>query len=74
MKRPLLTDDIIEEAKKEANWDKHTQVSAEKTAGHIYKSRRIENAKRGLIRSKLNKLLLIVILLIMALIYAMFKL
>lgn len=74
MGKPLLTDDMIAEAQKEANWEKHTEVSADRATGQIYKSRRIENTKRGLVRAKLNRLLVIVILLILALIYAMFKL
>ncbi|GGE36583.1 cell wall synthase accessory phosphoprotein MacP [Streptococcus himalayensis] len=40
----------------------------------IVKSRRIENAKRGLFESKLNKILFWIVLLLTALLIAMFKL
>ena len=40
----------------------------------IYKSRRIENEKRGVFRAKLNKILFIVLLLFVALLIAMWKL
>lgn len=74
MVKPLLTDDIIEEAQKEENWDKHAKLRGSGDQRSIYKSRRIENAKRGDFQSKLNRILLVVILLIAALVYAMFRL
>ncbi|MEW4354197.1 cell wall synthase accessory phosphoprotein MacP [Streptococcus pneumoniae] len=40
----------------------------------VVKSRRIENAKRGLFESKLNKILLWIVLLLAALLVAIFKL
>ena len=40
----------------------------------VYKSRRIENAKRSEFQSKLNKLLLVIILLLAILIFAILKL
>ena len=40
----------------------------------VYKSRRIENEKRGMFGAKLNKILFIVVLLFIALLIAMWKL
>lgn len=40
----------------------------------VYKSRRIENEKRGVFAAKLNKILFIVVLLFIALLIAMWKL
>lgn len=74
MGKPLLTDEVLAEAQKEANWEKHAQLRSSGERRTIYKSRRIENAKRGAFQSKLNQLLVLVILLIIALIYAMFRL
>lgn len=74
MGKPLLTDELVAQAQKEANWDKHARLKASPDQRTIYKSRRIENAKRGVFRSKLNRLLWLVLTLILALIYAAFKL
>ncbi|MBE6162471.1 cell wall synthase accessory phosphoprotein MacP [Streptococcus equinus] len=41
---------------------------------HVYKSRRIENAKRSKFQRKLNLIMFIVILLLMALFFAVFNL
>ncbi|MGT2929052.1 cell wall synthase accessory phosphoprotein MacP [Streptococcus dentasini] len=56
-----LGDGYIEE------WDDDSRYTT-------YKSRRIENAKRGAFQSKLNKILLIVLILLAILVYAIFKL
>lgn len=81
MSKPLLTDEMIEQAKRE-KWDElanehlddelfsQTEFQEER----IYKSRRIENKKRSLFRSKLNRILLVIILLLMLLLWAVFKL
>lgn len=74
MGKPLLTDEVIAEAQKEENWDKHAQLRAERDQRQVYKSRRIENAKRSVFQSKLNRLLWLVLALILALIYAAFNL
>lgn len=74
MGKPLLTDEVIAEAQKEENWDKHARLKASPAQRTIYKSRRIENAKRSVFRSKLNRLLWLVLALIFALIYAAFNL
>ena len=46
----------------------------EEDSQYTYKSRRIENAKRGAFQSKLNKILIVVLILLAILIYAIFKL
>ena len=48
--------------------------SYEDDSQYTYKSRRIENAKRGAFQSKLNKILIVVLILLAILIYAIFKL
>ncbi|MFS1664448.1 cell wall synthase accessory phosphoprotein MacP [Streptococcus sp. zg-JUN1979] len=70
MGKPLLTDDIIEEAKQAKNT---SEDRAYKTEQPIYKSRRIEQEKRKAFRRKLNMILVVVLLLLCALIYAVFN-
>lgn len=74
MTKPLLTDEVIAEAEKEANWEKHAQVDSQVTDPSVSKSRRIENEKRGAFQSKLNQILFVIILLIALLVYAIFNL
>ncbi|MBM7643073.1 cell wall synthase accessory phosphoprotein MacP [Streptococcus loxodontisalivarius] len=54
--------------------DLSQQLSAEDDKRKIVKSRRIENAKRGEFQSKVNRILLIVIILVILLFWAVFKL
>ncbi|MCK1190337.1 cell wall synthase accessory phosphoprotein MacP [Streptococcus uberis] len=86
MRKALLTDDIIEKAKRgdviedDFDVDSETKImtfSDDLDYSHsnrIYKSRRIENAKRNQFQSKLNLLLIALVLLIALLIYAVFNL
>lgn len=74
MPKPLLPDEVIAEAKKGDNWDKHVEVSAEVPKPLIKKSRTREHARRGGFQSTLNRLLVLVFLLLLALLYAMFRL
>ncbi|AXQ78020.1 hypothetical protein DDV21_002495 [Streptococcus chenjunshii] len=90
MGKPLLTDEIIEAANREqrlseaADDDFETKVLDkqlikddllhEHRDERIVKSRRIENAKRGEFQSKLNKILIVVVILLAILIYAVFNL
>ncbi|KHD41387.1 hypothetical protein GKS17_01245 [Streptococcus uberis] len=86
MRKALLTDDIIEKAKRgdviedDFDVDSETKImtfSDDRDDSHsnrIYKSRRIENAKRNQFQSKLNLLLIALVLLIALLIYAVFNL
>lgn len=74
MSKPLLTDEIIEEAQQEEAWSQRPDIEGDLEEREIYKSRRIENAKRGAFQSKLNKALWVIILLIALLVYAMFNL
>lgn len=74
MSKPLLTDEVIAEAQKEENWDKHMRITVDANQRTVYKSRRIENARRSVFQSKLNRLLWLVLLLIVVLIYAVFNL
>lgn len=83
MAKPLLTDEIIENAKRnqaldsDDSYSQDTQIYLDMDdivyeKGYTYKSRRIENAKRNAFQSKLNKILLIVIVLLALLIFAIF--
>ncbi|MGT2933254.1 cell wall synthase accessory phosphoprotein MacP [Streptococcus catagoni] len=87
MGKSLLTDDIIERANRgekiEDDFyveDFDTKVvtfsgdSDDSNQERIYKSRRIENAKRDQFQSKLNLLLIALIILIALLVYAVFNL
>ena len=76
MGKPLLTDDIIEKAKRGELRDDLYGEDFQPDDGipHIYKSRRIEQEKRKAFRRKLNVILGIVLLLIAALVYAVFYL
>lgn len=92
MKKPLLTDDILEGASQTANWD--GQVTKEiyfdprdledmntsdmepglttqiEVVRSLSKSRRLENQKRSLFQSKLNRILAVLVLLLIALVLA----
>ena len=75
MGKPLLTDDIIEKAKRGELRDEDLygeDFQPDDGIPHIYKSRRIEQEKRKAFRRKLNVILGIVLLLIAALVYAVF--
>lgn len=86
MRKALLTDDIIEKAKHgdviedDFDVDSETKIMTfsddldDSHSNRIYKSRRIENAKRNQFQSKLNLLLIALVLLIALLIYAVFNL
>lgn len=83
MGKPLLTDDIIEKARRmetfepddAIDFDTKVMTLPEKDdKARIYKSRRIENAKRSQLQSKLNVILIAVMLLIAILVYAIFYL
>lgn len=74
MGKPLLTDEVIAEAQKEEQWEKHLELGAASNRRQVHKSRRVENAKRSVFQSKLNRLLWLVLLLMFALIYAAFNL
>ncbi|MGT2934463.1 cell wall synthase accessory phosphoprotein MacP [Streptococcus castoreus] len=83
MGKPLLTDEMIERAKRGerfegddyADFDTKIMILPDDNkSDRIYKSRRIENAKRSQFQSKLNLILLAVIVLIAFLIYAVFNL
>lgn len=77
MGKPLLTDDIIEKAKRGELRDEDLygeDFQSDDGVPDIYKSRRIEQEKRKAFRRKLNVILGIVLLLIAALVYAVFYL
>lgn len=74
MGKPLLTDEMIAEAQREADWNRHIEVKAPLKAKKFGKSRRLASARRGGFYSKLNLLLTLVFLLLVALIYAVFRL
>ena len=79
MSKPLLTDDVIEQAKRgeieleehpyyefyDEDYEANYQPSA-------YKSRRIENAKRNQFQHKLNRILFWVVVLLIILFIAVF--
>lgn len=76
MRKALLTDDIEDDF----DVDSETKIMTfsddldDSHSNRIYKSRRIENAKRNQFQSKLNLLLIALVLLIALLIYAVFNL
>ncbi|WP_243081335.1 cell wall synthase accessory phosphoprotein MacP [Streptococcus dysgalactiae] len=83
MGKPLLTDEVIEKAKRGESFeadeyaDFDTKIMLLPDHGElerIYKSRRIENARRSQLQSKLNLILIAVIILIALLVYAVFYL
>ena len=83
MGRPLLTDEVIEKAKRGESFEadeyadfdtKIMLLPDHEELERIYKSRRIENARRSQLQSKLNLILIAVIILITLLVYAVFYL
>lgn len=83
MGKPLLTDEVIEKAKRGESFEadeyadfdtKIMPLSDHEESERIYKSRRIENARRSQLQSKLNLILIAVIILIALLVYAVFYL
>lgn len=74
MGKPLLTDEMIAEAQREADWEKRLTVKAPLKAKKFGQSRRLASVRRGGFYSKLNLLLMLVFLLLVALIYAVFRL
>ncbi|CAM4124934.1 hypothetical protein AT575_06265 [Streptococcus penaeicida] len=86
MGKSLLTDEVIEKANRgeyiedDFAVDSDTKIITfadddyDDDSQRIYKSRRIENAKRNQFQSKLNLLLLALVILIALLIYAVFNL
>ena len=56
------------------DYDSYEDDDWEEDSQYTYKSRRIENAKRGAFQSKLNKILIVVLILLAILMYAIFKL
>ena len=83
MGKPLLTDEVIEKAKRGESFladeyaDFDTKIKPRpdhEESESIYKSRRIENARRSQLQSKLNLILIAVIILIALLVYAVFYL
>ena len=84
MSKPLLTDDVIEQAKsgeidldyhpyyqyyEEEFYDEDYEANYQPSA---YKSRRIENAKRNQFQHKLNRILFWIVVLLIILIVAVF--
>ncbi|MDA5519211.1 cell wall synthase accessory phosphoprotein MacP [Streptococcus thermophilus] len=84
MSKPLLTDDIIEQAKRgeidledhpyyqdyeEEFYDEDYVANYQPSA---YKSRRVENAKRNQFQHKLNRILFWIVVLLIILIVAVF--
>ena len=84
MSKPLLTDDVIEQAKRgeidledhpyyqdyeEEFYDEDYGANYQPSA---YKSRRIENAKRNQFQHKLNRILFWIVVLLIILIVAVF--
>lgn len=74
MPKPLLTDEVIAQARREAQSGGEDEVKLVLKAKKFDKSRRLAHARRGGFYSKLNLLLTLVVVLLIALIYAMFKL
>ncbi|WP_165731971.1 cell wall synthase accessory phosphoprotein MacP [Streptococcus dysgalactiae] len=83
MGKPLLTDEVIEKAKRGESFEadeyadfdtKIMPLPDHEEPERIYKSRRIENARRSQLQSKLNLILIAVIILIALLVYAVFYL
>lgn len=82
MGKPLLTDDIIEQAKRgEIEMDEYAHFDEESydgqdfevpVNGSDYKSRRLENARRNQFQKKLNRLLFWVVVLLIILFIAIF--
>ena len=72
MGKPLLTDDIIEQAKRgEIDLEEYPYYEADYQPS-AYKSRRIENAKRNQFQHKLNRILFWVVVLLIILFIAVF--
>lgn len=85
MAKPLLTDELIEQAKRgEIDLDETAHYSEDTedvyddydvaVNGSDYKSRRLENARRSQFQRKLNRILFWVILLLILLFIAVFHL
>ncbi|HEN2369393.1 TPA: hypothetical protein U4R30_001866 [Streptococcus agalactiae] len=89
MGKPLLTDDMIERSNRgekvsgQTILDQETKIIStedgmeqltDENGKHIYKSRRIENAKRNEFQRKLNLVLFLLLILLALLFYAIFKL
>lgn len=83
MGKPLLTDEVIEKAKRGESFEadeyadfdtKIMPLPDHEESERTYKSRRIENARRSQLQSKLNLILIAVIILIALLVYAVFYL
>ena len=82
MPRPILTDDIIEQAKRDRRRlernlqrelesdqelaEKYDEIERELSKNSVYKSRRIENAKQKNRSKRVNKWLIIVLLIVLA--------
>ena len=80
MSKPLLTDDVIEQAKRgEIDLEDHPYYQDYEEEFYeanyqpsAYKSRRIENAKRNQFQHKLNRILFWIVVLLIILIVAVF--
>ena len=79
MGKPLLTDDIIEQANRQnIEGYEHEDFGLEDTRNFdsehlVYKSRRIEQKKRKAFQRKLNLILVVAFILLAILIYAIFN-
>lgn len=91
MGKSLLTDDVIERAKRGKTFEEDPYLDSDtkiitfaenqinddlddNVDNRIYKSRRIENARRGQFQAKLNLMLFALLVLIAILIFAVFRL
>lgn len=74
MGKPLLTDEVIAAARREAEGAGQSELRPPLKAKKFGKSRRLAHARRGGFNAKLNLLLTVVILLLAALVYAAFNL
>ena len=75
MSKPLLTDDVIEQAMRgEIDLEEHPYYEDYEAnyQPSAYKSRRIENAKRNQFQHKLNRILFWVVVLLIILFIAVF--
>lgn len=84
MSKPLLTDELIERYRQGEDLEDLLHEQELKTGytvriedldiDYMVKSRRIENAKRAQFRRRLNRILVLLVLLLAGLIYAIFYL